>query len=100
MRNPWMKGIAGVVSFSLPALMCVVGLRLDRSSIGHDPRFGVLIPVALIASLLLAAGVPAGMIASSALSLPKRIGLTLAIWCLLALECSLALYMGLMSSLR
>jgi hypothetical protein len=35
MRKPWIR-VAAVVAFALPALMCVIAVRLDRSSIGQS----------------------------------------------------------------
>jgi hypothetical protein len=100
MRKPWIRGLAGIVAFALPALMCVIGMPLDRSSLGHDPTYKALILPVLCSSLLLAAVVPAALILTSTLSLPRRIGLTAAMWCLLALECGLAFYIVLGEGLR
>jgi hypothetical protein len=100
MRSPWIKWIVGVVAFLLPAVVCFVGSRLDHSGFGHDPRYAALIPVVLLSSVILAAGVPAVFILRSALSRWRRIGLMAAVWCLLALECGLAIYVVLMEGLR
>jgi len=51
-------------------------------------------------SLLLAAVVPAFLIMTLAMPLSRRIGLTIAVWCLLAVECGLAFYVVLMAGLR
>lgn len=97
MRNPWVRGGVGMIAFALPALIVVPGLRLDQSSLRHDPTYAKLVPVMLWSSVILAAVVPAVLIMTSALSLPRRIGLTIAVWCLLALECWLAIYIVLLS---
>jgi hypothetical protein len=99
MRKPWIKA-AAVVAFALPALTCVIGVRLDRSCIGHDPTYEPLILVALCSSVFLAAVVPGALIMTSTRSLPRRIGLTATMLCLLALECGLAGYIVLMEGLR
>lgn len=100
MKTPWIKGLTGTVAFGLPALMCVIGMRLDRSNLAHDPRYKSLILVVLCSSLFLAAVVPAALIMTSTLSLLRRIGLTAAMWCLLVLECCLAFYILLMEGVR
>lgn len=100
MRNLWIRLIAGITSFFLPALACIVGMRLDQSSFRHDPIYRALVPVVMLGSVLLAAVVPAAFILRSGWSLSRRIGLTAATWCLLALECGLAAYVVLMEGLR
>lgn len=100
MRKAWIRGLAGSVAFASPALVCIIGMHLDRSSFKHSPTYKSLIPVVLGGSLLLAAVVPAVLIMTSALSLPRRVGLTAAMLCLLALECCLAFYIVLMAGLR
>jgi len=100
MRNGWIRRLVGMVAFAFPALVVVVGLHLDQSSLRHDPKYVKAIPVVLWSSVLLAAVVPAALIMNSALSLPRRIGLTAAVWCLLTLECGLAVYIVLMQGLR
>ncbi len=100
MRKPWIRVLAGIVAFALPALVCVIGMRLDRSSLRHDPTYERLILVVLCSSVLLATVVPAALIMTSTGSLPRRIGLTAAMWCLLVLECGLAGYIVLMGGLR
>jgi hypothetical protein len=100
MRKSRIRALAGIVAFALPAFMCVVGVRLDRSSIGHAPTYQPLILVVLCSSVLLAAVVPAALIMTSKLSLLRRIGLTATVLCFLALECGLAAYMVLMEGLR
>ena len=100
MRNPWSKRIIGIVAFSLPGLLTVLAMRLDRSGLGHDPTYARLIPPVMWGSLLVASIVPAALILRSAMSLPKRIALTAATWALLAIECTLAVYIGLLGSLH
>jgi hypothetical protein len=100
MRKPWVRRLAGTVAFTLPALVCAIGMRLDRSSFGHNPRYTTLIPVVLCGSLLLAAVVPTILIMTSTLPLPRRIGLTAAMLLLLAIECGLSFYIVLMGGLR
>ena len=100
MRNPWRKRIVGIVAFALPALMSVVGMRLDRLSFGHDPAYARLIPPVMWASLLVAVIVPAAFVMTSSLSLRKRVALTASILCLLAIECVLVVYIGLLSALH
>jgi hypothetical protein len=100
LRKPWIRGLAGFVAFASPAFVCFIGVHLDRSSFRHSPTYKSLIPVVLGGSLLLAAVVPAVLIMISALSLPRRIGLTAAMLCLLVLECGLAFYVVLMEGLH
>lgn len=100
MRKPWIKALAGFTAFVLPALICLIGVRLDRSSIGHHPAYEPWIPVGLCSSVLLAAVVPSALIMTSTRSLPRRIGLTATMLCLLAIECGLAGYIVLMEGLR
>jgi hypothetical protein len=100
MRTPWVKWLAGIVAFALPAMVCVIGVRLDRSSIAHAPAYKSSIPAVLCITVLLAAVLPGTLIMTSAGSLLRRIGLTAAMLCLLALECGLAGYIVLMAGLR
>ena len=100
MRNPWIKRFVGFAAFFLPAFVCIVGLQLDRSRFRHDPVYAALVPIVMLSSVLLAALVPATFIMISARSLPNRIGMIVAILCLLALECGVAVYMVLMEGLR
>lgn len=100
MRKRWVKWFAGTVAFALPAMISVIGARLDRSSIAHAPAYKSSIPVVLGITVLLAAVLPGTLIMTSTGSLSRRIGLTAAMLCLLALECGLAGYIVLMEGLR
>jgi uncharacterized membrane protein YidH (DUF202 family) len=100
MRKPWIRALVGIIAFALPALMSVIGMQLDRSSIRHDPMYERLVPIVLCSSVLLAAVVPGVLIMASRLSLRRRIGLTVATLCLLALECVIAGYIVLMEGMR
>ena len=100
MRKPGIRALAGIVAFTLPSFICVIGVRLDRSSIGHHPASEPWIPVGLCSSVLLAAVVPSALIMTSTRSLHRRIGLTATMLCLLALECGLAGYIVLMEGLH
>ena len=94
------RGLIGITAFCLPALVTVVGIGVDRSGRPLDPGIAAWLPKVIWSSVLLAAVVPAACILTSTLSLPRRIGLTAAMLCLLAVECGLALYLGLMLSMR
>ena len=100
MRRLSLRAIAGIVAFLLPALVVLLGLCLDRSALRIDPRYAALIPPVLWSSVALGALVPAALILTSKISWPRRVGLTVAMLCLLALECGLALYIGLMVGMR
>lgn len=99
-RDLWIRRLVGVVAFFLPALMAVVGVRLDQSSLRQDPKYVTAVPVMLLSPVILAALVPAYLIMTSTLPLARRIGLTAAVWCLLTLECGLTVYIVLMAGLR
>src|SRR5579864_3945251 len=58
MRKPWIRALAGFAAFVLPALVCLLGVRLDRLSIGHHPAYEPWIPVGLCSAVLVAAVVP------------------------------------------
>ena len=94
------RGLTGITAFCLPALVSVAGVSLDRSGLQLDQRYAAWIPKVIWSSVLLAAVVPAACILTSTLSLPRRIGLTAAMLCLLAVECGLAFVVGLMLSVR
>lgn len=96
MQRPPFRAFIGIVAFTLPALVVVIGRRLDRSTLQHDPRYAALIPTVLWSSVVLAALVPAALIMTSPLSWPRRVGLMVATLCLLVLECGLAFYVVLM----
>jgi len=100
MRKPWCRALTGIVFFALPAFVSVIGLRLDQSSLRHNPAYVSWLPIMTWSSLLLAAVVPAFLIMTRAMPLSRRIGLTIAVWCLLAVECGLAFYVVLMAGLR
>jgi len=100
MRRSAIRTFSGIVTFTLPALVAVIGVRLDHSTLQHDPRYAALVPVVLGSSVALAALVPAGLIMTSTLSWPRRVGWTVAMLCVLILECGLAGYIVLMQGLR
>jgi len=100
MRRSAIRTFSGIVTFTLPALVAVIGVRLDHSTLQRDPRYATLIPVVLWSSVALAALVPAGLIMTSTLSWSRRVGLTVAMLCVLVLECGLASYIVLMQGLR
>jgi len=58
MRRPLFRAFIGIVAFTLPALVIVIGRRLDRSTLQHDPRYATLIPIVLWSSVVLAALLP------------------------------------------
>ena len=66
--------------------MGAIWLHLDLSTLEHDPRYMVSVPLILWSSVGLAAVVPASLIMTSKLPWVGRIGLTIAMLCLLALE--------------
>ena len=94
------RGLIGITAFCLPALVSVAGVNLDRSGLDLGQRYAAWIPRVIWSSVLLAAVVPAACILTATLSWPRRIGLTAAMLCLLAVECGLAFYVGLMMSMR
>jgi len=94
------RALIGVTAFCLPAIVTVAGVSLDRSGLHLDQGYAAWIPKVIWSSVLLAAVVPAACILTSTLSLPRRIGLTAAMLCLLAVECGLAFFVGLMMSMR
>jgi len=96
----WNRWLAGGIAFALPAFVTVAGLRLDRSPLAHDPVYASLIRPAVWIAVMLAVVVPGALILTSPLPLTRRIALVAAAWCLLALECAVALYVGLMSALH
>jgi hypothetical protein len=100
MRRSAIRTFSGIVTFTLPALVAVIGVSLDDSTPQHDPRYAALIPVVLWSSVVLAALVPAGLIMTSTLSWPRRVGMTVAMLCVLVLECGLTGYIVLMRGLR
>jgi hypothetical protein len=97
MQKPWIKAFAGIVTFTLPVIVAVIGVRLDHSTLGHDPRYKALVLPVLLSSVGLAAVVPAALIMTSKLSWPMRVGLTVAMLCLLALECGFTFYIAALS---
>ncbi len=99
MRKPSTKAIAGLAAFALPSLVAVVGMCLDRSRLRYNASYAASIPLMLWSSVILAAVVPGVLIMKSTLSLPRRIALTAAMLCLLALECGLTLYIVLTEAL-
>ena len=92
--------IVGIVAFTLPVLVVAIGMHLDRPPIRPADRYAALIPILLWGSIAVAALVPAAVIITSKLSWPRRIGLTVAVLCLLILECGFAFYIALLSELR
>ena len=88
---------AGIVAFTLPIPLSVIGVRLDHSSLGHDPTFGALVLPVLFTCVGLAAVVPGALIMTSKLPWVGRIGLTIAMLCLLALECGFTFYIAMLS---
>jgi hypothetical protein len=72
-------------------------VRLDHSTLGHDPTYAPLVLPVLLSSVGLAAVVPAALIMTSKLSLPRRVGLTVALLCLLVLECGFTFYIAMLS---
>jgi hypothetical protein len=99
-RKPGIRALAGIVTFTLPVLVAVIGVRLDHSTLRQDPRYAALVLPVLVSSVGLAAVVPAVPIMTSKLSWPRRIGLTVAMLCLLALECGLAGYIVLVGGVH
>jgi hypothetical protein len=94
---PTRQSIVGLVAFTLPVLVVVIGMRLDRSPIQpSDLRYTELIQIVLWGSIALAALVPVALIMTSTLSWPRKLGLTLAMWSLLVLECGLTFYIALL----
>ena len=100
MRKRGIRALAGIVTFTLPVLVAVIGVRLDHSTLRQDPRYAALVLPVLLSSVGLAAVVPAVLIMTSKLSWPRRIGLTVAMLCLLALECGLAGYIVLVGGVH
>jgi hypothetical protein len=96
-RRAATKTFAGIVTFTLPVLVTVIGVRLDHSTLSHDPTYEALALPVLLSSVGLAAAVPAALIMTSKLSWPRRIGLTVVMLCLLALECGFTFYIALLS---
>lgn len=45
MRKPLIRGLVGMAAFSLPAVICIVGMRLDQRRFRHDLRYVASIPV-------------------------------------------------------
>ena len=99
MRRSAIRAIAGIVAFAQPVLVAVIGVRLDHSTLSHDPTYGALALPVLLSSVGLAVVVPGGLIMTSKLSWPRRIGLTLGMLCLLVLECGLTGYIVLLAEL-
>lgn len=93
--------IVGLIAFTLPVLVVVVGMHLDRSPMRvGDQTSPLLIEIVLWGSIAVAALIPAALILTSALSWPRRVVLTVATLCLLVLECGLTFYIALLSGLR
>jgi hypothetical protein len=97
MMRTALRTFAGIVAFTLPILVSVIGVRFDHSVLGHDPKYTGWIAVVLWSSIGLGALGPAALILTSKLSWPKRIGLTCAILCLFVLECVFTFYIAMMS---
>jgi len=97
MRRSAIRKFVGIVAFLLPIPVAVIGVRLDHSTLGHDPIYGALALPVLLTSVGLAAVVPGALIMTSKLSRPKRVGLTVAMLCLLALECGFTFYVAMLS---
>ena len=100
MQKPLLRWAVGVVTFALPAIVAGLGIRLDHSSLRNEPSYAAAAPIMIWGSIFLAVLVPASLILTSQQSWPRRIALTLAIWCLLALECAVAFFVVLGSGLR
>jgi hypothetical protein len=96
-RRAATKTFAGIVTFTLPVVVAAIGVRLDHSTLQHDTRYVASIPLMLWSSVGLAAVVPAALIMTSKLSWPRRVGLTVAMLCLLALECGFTVYIAMLS---
>ena len=94
MRRLAIRAFAGIVTFILPALLAVIGVRLDHSSLSHDPTYGALLLPVLFTCVGVAAVVPGALIMTSKLSRPWRVGLTVAMLCLLVLECGFTFYVA------
>jgi len=86
LRSTLIKWLAGVVTFLLPALIAAIGLHLDKSVYRNDPAYTAIIPVAAWSAIILAMVVPAALVLTTRMSLPRRLGLAAVIWCLLAIE--------------
>jgi hypothetical protein len=99
MRKSVIRAFAGIVTFTLPVLVAVIGVRLDHSALSHNPAYAALVAPVLLSSVGLAAVVPAALIMTSKRSWPWRVGLTLAMLCLLALECAFTSYIAGLSEL-
>ena len=97
MRRLAVRSFAGIVAFTLPIPAAVIGVRLDHSSLSHDPTFGALALPVLLTCVGFAAVVPGALIMTSKLSWPRRVGLTVAMLCLLALECGFTFYIAMLS---
>ena len=85
-KNVIIKWLGGGCAFILPAVIAVIGMRLDRSEFRNDPLYGALVPVAGWSAISLAIIVPAVLLMTARMPLLRRIGLTAAVWCLLLLE--------------
>ena len=99
MRRSAIRALAGIVTFTLPVLVAVVGVRLDHWALSHNPAYAALVPPVLLSSVGLAAVVPAALIITSKRPWPWRVGLTLAMLCLLALEGAFTFYIAGLSEL-
>lgn len=69
-------------------------MRLDHSSLSHDPTYGALALPVLLTCVGLAAVVPGALIMTSKLS---RVGLIVMMLCLLALVCGITFYIAMLS---
>jgi hypothetical protein len=77
--------------------VAVIGVRLDHSSLTHDPTYGALALPELLTCVGLAAVVPGALIMTSKLSWPRRVGLIVIMLWLLALECGITFYIAMLS---
>src|SRR5579863_7616195 len=86
MRTCIAKWLFGCAAFVSPAVVAVIGQKLDHSPFRQDPTYKSLIPVFVWGSLALSALVPAILVMAARASAWRRVGCLMGIWFLLLVE--------------
>jgi hypothetical protein len=86
MRPTVIKWSVGTVVFSLPGLLGLIGDALGRSPATNGSRLDESMPSMFVLSLILAAGVCAGIIVTAPISFGRRLGFVAAVWSMLLAE--------------
>lgn len=78
----------------MPVAIAVIGTHLDRSDFRHHPVYTSLIPVVCWVTMALATVIPAVLIMRIGMSLPRWVGLTVAVWVSVVVELYLIFISG------